>query len=98
MINLIELKQKPLFQLTTDEFLTILKSEYPKATTEIPISKKYAYGIKGLSDIFGCSIPTASRIKASGKIDRAIKQIGRKIIVDAELALELAGKKEGGRR
>ncbi|KAB4408594.1 DUF3853 family protein, partial [Bacteroides thetaiotaomicron] len=27
-----------------------------------------------------------------------ITQIGRKIIVDAELALELAGKKTGGRR
>ncbi|WP_252200195.1 DUF3853 family protein, partial [Bacteroides xylanisolvens] len=31
-------------------------------------------------------------------IDKAITQIGRKIIVDAELALELAGKKTGGRR
>ena len=41
---------------------------------------------------------TANRIKKSGKIDKAIKQIGRKIIVDAELALELAGHKTGGRR
>ena len=46
----------------------------------------------------GCSLPTANRIKKSGKIDKAITQIGRKIIVDAELALELAGKKTGGRR
>ena len=41
---------------------------------------------------------TANRIKKSGKIDKAITQIGRKIIVDAELALELAGKKTGGRK
>lgn len=34
----------------------------------------------------------------SGKIDRAITQIGRKIIVDADMALELAGHKSGGRR
>ena len=44
------------------------------------------------------SLPTANRIKKSGKIDKAITQIGRKIIVDAELALELAGKKTGGRK
>ena len=48
--------------------------------------------------LFGCSLPTANRIKKSGKIDKAITQIGRKIIVDAELALELAGKKTGGRK
>ena len=36
--------------------------------------------------------------KEKGKIDKAITQIGRKIIVDAELALELAGKKTGGRK
>lgn len=59
---------------------------------------KYVYGLSGLAQIFGCSIPTANRIKKSGKIDKAIKQIGRKIIVDVELALELAGRKTGGRR
>ena len=46
---------------------------------------------------FGCSLPTANRIKQSGKINRAITQVGRKIIVDADLALELAGRKIGGR-
>ena len=54
----------------------------------------------GLADIvrlFGCSLPTTNRIKLSGKINRAITQIGRKIIVDADLALELAGRKIGGR-
>ena len=30
-------------------------------------------------------MPTANRIKKSGKIDRAITQIGRKIIVDADM-------------
>ncbi len=59
---------------------------------------KYVYGLSGIAQLFGCSIPTANRIKKSGKIDKAIKQIGRKIIVDAELALELAGLKTGGRK
>ena len=52
----------------------------------------------GIARLFGCSIPTANRIKQSGKIDKAITQIGRKIIVDADLALELAGRKIGGRK
>ena len=42
----------------------------------------------------GCSVPTANRIKKSGVIDKAITQIGRKIVVDADLALSLA--KEAG--
>ena len=44
-------------------------------------------------DFFRCSLPTANRIKQSGKINRAITQVGRKIIVDADLALELAGRR-----
>lgn len=68
------------------------------ASLPIVDEKKYVYGYPGIAQLFGCSIPTASRIKLSGKIDGAIKQIGRKIIVDAELALELAGKKNGGKK
>ncbi len=60
--------------------------------------KRYVYGIAGIARLFNCSIPTANRIKSSGKINGAITQIGRKIIVDADLALELAGRKTGGRR
>ena len=62
--------------------------------------KRYEYGIRGIARIFGCSIPTANRIKKSGRIDAAITQIGRKIIVDAELALKLTHDKtykKGGR-
>ena len=59
--------------------------------------KRYVYGLAGIARLFGCSLPTANRIKQSGKINRAITQVGRKIIVDADLALELAGRKTGGR-
>jgi len=52
--------------------------------------KRYVYGVQGIAETFGCSIPTANRIKASGVIDDAITQVGRKIIVDPELALKLA--------
>ena len=48
-----------------------------------------------IARVFGCSVPTANRIKKSGVIDKAITQIGRKIVVDADLALSLA-KEAGG--
>ncbi len=56
--------------------------------------KKYVYGIGGIAKLIGCSMPTAFRIKKSGKLDAAIKQIGRKIIVDAQLALDILSQKE----
>jgi len=64
----------------------------------MPTDKRYEYGIRGIAKVFGCSIPTANRIKKSGKIDRAITQVGRKIIIDAELALQLAQERAYNRR
>lgn len=88
--------------MTGEEF--IMLSRHASGQTEAqpqPVtdtSRKYVYGILGIARLFGCSLPTANRIKKSGKIGKAITQIGRKIIVDAELALELAGKKTSGRK
>ena len=99
MNNLKELLVKPVWQMTGEEFLflsrhaSVQAEAQPQPTTDT--ERKYVYGILGIAKLFGCSLPTANRIKKSGKIDT---QIGRKIIVDAELALELAGKKTGGRR
>ncbi len=91
--------------MTGEEFLYLQensKDKAPNPTTATLVhdgtAKHYVYGIAGIAKLFGCSMPTAHRIKKSGKIDRAITQIGRKIIVDAELALELAGRKTGGRK
>lgn len=53
--------------------------------------KKLVYGIDGIAELFGCSRAKANEIKQSGKIDKAVTQIGRKIVVDAEMALKLAG-------
>lgn len=96
-----ELKNKPLWQMTGEEFLYLQKNTEQReiqSTIVNNTSKKHVYGIAGIARLFGCSVPTANRIKQSGKIDKAITQIGRKIIVDAELALELAGRKTGGRK
>lgn len=61
-------------------------------TTDVN-GRKYVYGMAGIARIFGASLMTAHRIKKSGIIDAAITQIGRKIVVDAELALKLASRK-----
>lgn len=102
MKNIQELLLKPVWQMTGEEFLLLSKHASAQAEAQPqPVTdteRKYVYGIGGIARLFGCSMPTANRIKKSGKIDKAITQIGRKIIVDAELALELAGKKTGGRK
>lgn len=100
-MNLEALKQKPVWQMTGEELLFLQNStthhQPEKNEAFAAETKKYVYGISGIARLFGCSIPTANRIKQSGKIDKAVTQIGRKIIVDADLALELAGRKTGGR-
>ena len=100
MTNIQELLSKPVWQMTGEEFIMLSRhaSGQPEAQPVTDTGRKYVYGILGIAKLFGCSLPTANRIKKSGKIDKAITQIGRKIIVDAELALELAGKKTGGRK
>lgn len=89
--------------MTGEEFMFLSQSSSePKKTEKENESsqksqeKKYVYGMAGIARLFGCSIPTANRIKKSGVIDMAITQCGRKIIVDSELALSLLAKKNQG--
>lgn len=62
--------------------------EYPKTSD----NKRYVYGLQGLANLLNCSKVTASRIKQSGKIDKAISQYGKTIVIDADLAVELLGR------
>ncbi len=88
----------PVYQMKGEELIDLLLAQSSHQVQEAKTGKRYVYGINGIAELFHCSIPTANRIKASGKIDRAIMQIGRKIVVDAELALQLVGEKKSGRR
>ncbi len=91
-----QLLQKPIAMMTGEELTFLIGGCIgSKSNKEEPVTKKRTYyGIAGIAQVFGCSVPTANRIKRSGIIDDAITQIGRKIIVDADLALQLA--KEAG--
>ncbi len=91
------LLSKPVWQMTGEELLFLSRqtadTDHTASIKETPTEKRYVYGIAGICEIFGCSKPTAIRIKKSGRIDRAITQVGRKIVIDAELALQLASAK-----
>ena len=94
MMNELDLN-KPLFQLTAGEFLHLLKQSIAMDGDEPQqeeAHKRLVYGIAGIAQLFNCSMTTANRIKASGKIDAAITQCGRMITVDAALALQLLNK------
>lgn len=89
--------KKLMWQMTAGEFLELLKECITIDTPVIesqPVvgnkEKRFVHGIQGIAGLFNCSLATANRIKSSGKIDEAITQVGRKIVVDADLALELA--------
>ena len=76
-----------LIDLTAGELLELIgKGQSPRIEVDVTKdpNKKYVYGRAGIA---------ASRIKQSGLIDGAYKQVGRLIIVDAEKALELAAKR-----
>lgn len=91
-MDLEKLKVKPLFQMTGEEFIFLqhrTNKEISTPSLEPEKGKKYVYGMRGIAKLFDCSISSANRLKKSGKINEAIIQDGRKIIVDSELALEL---------
>ena len=79
-----------IIDLTVGELVDLLESATP-STPQVQTlpDKRFVYGIAGIAQLFNCSVTTANRIKASGRIDRAITQTGRIIVVDADLALEL---------
>lgn len=93
-----ELLEKPLWQFTGKDHEYMLKHVLMESFTSVdaePFSqKRYVQGYQGIASLFGCSKSTAQRIKKSGIIDEAITQVNRKILVDADLALQLV--KESG--
>lgn len=79
-----------IIDLTVGQLKELFASMQQPVIEEKP--KRLVYGIAGIARLFNCSMTTANRIKASGKINRAISQCGRIITIDAELALELMKK------
>lgn len=84
---------KPVWQMTKGELMELLGSAPTiKVDNQPKQEERLFYGIAGIAQLFNCSMTTANRIKASGKIDQAISQCGRVIVVKGDLALELMKK------
>lgn len=84
---------EPLYSLTIEEFVQLLDEHINaalksgKAITTSP-SGNLVYGIRGIEKLFGVSHKTAQYYK-DNVIREAVMQNGRKIVVDADLALKL---------
>ena len=70
--------------MTVEEYLEMKSRQETKEVTTK--QKNLVYGLEGIKTLFGCSTTTAWRIKNSEWIRPAISQVGRKIVVDADLA------------
>ena len=93
IISIEKLLQTPVCMMSGEELGVLDRDKKPESSMPSP-DRKLAYGIKGIAETFGCSIPTANRIKKSGVIDKAISQLGRKIVIDVDMALELAAERK----
>ena len=83
----------PLAALTVGDIKELLRELGITTKTESakPASgnaRRYVYGLKGIQSLFGCSHLTAQRYKDTF-LKPACMQQGRKIVIDAEQAVEL---------
>lgn len=82
---------KPISILTTGELMevleTVLNSRQNTGNTEC-CPKNLIYGIKGIEKLFSVSHKTAQKYKDTF-LKPAVMQNGRKIVVDADLAMDL---------
>lgn len=85
-----EILQKPLLTMTGSEILELFQVIADSKTVTHDFSeKKYVHGLRGLATLLGVSKTTAQKIKNEGKIDAAIYQTGKTIVIDSEKALQL---------
>ena len=97
--------ETPIIQMTAGQLAEYLNSHtqtpaQPGAAaagtqnTQAETPRRYVYGIKGIMRLFGVSNVTAQRYKR-GIIREAVKQNGRIIVTDADLALQLFNERRG---
>jgi hypothetical protein len=90
---MIGLNDAPLYSLSVEEFVQLLDERINAALTtgtakKVVPSGHYVYGIRGIEKLFGVSHKTAQYYK-DHVINEAVMQNGRKIVVDADQALQL---------
>ncbi len=81
--RIIDLTVEQLQEVLTKALQGAAKTLAPSAPDE------YAYGLKGLAEVLGCGETKAAEVKASGKYKEAIRQSGRKIIINKTQLLRM---------
>lgn len=81
-------KKTPLAMLTVEQFVKLINENKDETQSNVITEKRYVHGLKGIRSLFNVSHATAQRYKDT-IIKDAVKQCGRKIIVDADHAIEL---------
>ena len=68
-----ELLEKTIGEMSGIEFIQLIKAANEGSMEEklAEDNDKYVYGIAGIAELFHCSLPTANRIKKSGRIKKA---------------------------
>ena len=86
----------PIALLTVGQLIELLNTEKkPETVTISENSKRLVYGLRGIKNLFNVSHSTAQKYKDTILKD-AVMQQGRKIVVDADKALELFNAKVKG--
>lgn len=98
--DMIGIGEEPLYALTVEQFTQLLDDRIAAAlgtnNKVISVNKpsgNYVYGLRGIQQLFGVSHKTAQEYKDTF-LRPAVMQNGRKIVVDADLAMELFNKKK----
>lgn len=87
----------PVTFLTVGQLKALLKLDTeskPEPNQQAETKKpNYVYGLRGIRNLFNVSHATAQRYKDT-IIKDAVKQNGRKLIIDADLAIELFNRRQ----
>jgi Protein of unknown function (DUF3853) len=86
--------ETPIVLLTVGQLMELLNKDKKQEVPTVQNATTYVYGLTGIKRLFNVSHATAHRYKQTILRD-AVRQNGRKIIVDAEKAVELFQQKNG---
>ena len=87
-------KDTPIAMLTVGQLMELLITDKKQEAPTVHNPTNYVYGLRGIRNLFDVSHATAYRYKET-IIKDAVRQNGRKIIVDADKAMELFNEKIG---
>lgn len=86
-----DILSRPAYTLTAGELVDLLADRLclePKKEISLPLEKKFVHSLGELARILGCSVTTVNVKKQRGVFGDAIKQRGRLLQIDVEVALE----------